>query len=231
MRTHALLDSGSNRHVVSERICEALGIAGIDTPMSVTTLESTIESRRRVADVEIEGVNGVKLVLNDAIYGNIIASEDDKPPTKDDVIGLTHLNDVEFPIFPPTSSEEIYVDEGETIGAIIGASHAQLWTTGEKRHGDVGQPIGVETRLGWGLLGPKNGSNFVVSCHLLSSQPCRDEIIGNIEILFARDFELIDEGAEAWSVKDRYAIKQLEETIRWGPAVGRYRASLPWKHG
>ena len=125
------------------------------------------------------------------------------------------------------------VDDGEetSIGAIIGASHAQLWMTGEKRHGSAGQPIGVETKIGWGLLGPKNCSNFAASCHLLSFQPCRDEIMENIEISFARDFEPVDEGAEAWSVEDKYAIHQMEESIKWDAEVGRYRMGLPWKHG
>ena len=150
--------------------------------MCVTTLESTFEGPRRIADIEVEGVNGVELTLNNAIFGNIIASEDDVPPSDADVAGMAHLEGVKFPSFPEKRENEVDDGEETSIGAIIGASHAQLWTTGEKRHGGAGLPIGVETGIGWGLLGPKNCSNFAASCHLLSFQPYRDEINENIEI-------------------------------------------------
>ena len=101
MRTYALLDSGSNRHVVSERVCAALGIEGIETPMCVTTLESTFEGPRRIADVEVEGVNGVELTLNNAIFGNIIAGEDDVPPSDADVEGMAPGPDKIFGCLQP----------------------------------------------------------------------------------------------------------------------------------
>ena len=58
IRSYALLDGGSNRHVVSKGLCAKLGIVGKEKCMSVATLESSIESVREIADVIVEGVNG-----------------------------------------------------------------------------------------------------------------------------------------------------------------------------
>ena len=48
--------------------------------MSVTTLDRTMESVRQVADVSVEGTNGVSFTLGGAIFGDIIAAEGDTPP-------------------------------------------------------------------------------------------------------------------------------------------------------
>ena len=52
--TYALLDGGSTRHVVSEKLCRRLGIGGIKTKMCVTTLDHMMEGEREVADVEVD---------------------------------------------------------------------------------------------------------------------------------------------------------------------------------
>ena len=52
--THALLDGGSTRHVVSSALCKKLGVKGEKVKMSVTTLDQVLESEREVADVEVE---------------------------------------------------------------------------------------------------------------------------------------------------------------------------------
>ena len=50
--------------------------------MTITTLEKMVEGEREVADVVIEGTNGYSITLNNAIFGEIIASKDDRPPTR-----------------------------------------------------------------------------------------------------------------------------------------------------
>ena len=48
---------------------------------------------------------------------------------------------------------------------------------------------------------------------------------------FAGNFEPVKEEETAYSMEDKYAIKQMEESIRWDPKVGRYRVGLPYKLG
>ena len=78
--TYALLDGGSTRHVVSSDLCERLGIQGEKTRMSVTTLDRVVEGEREVADIGIQGTNGLPVTLGGAIFGQIIASRGDAPP-------------------------------------------------------------------------------------------------------------------------------------------------------
>ena len=100
VKTFALLDGGANRHVVSKDICRKLNLKGKTMSMRITTLEKTVEGEREVADVLIEGTNGYNLTLNNAIFGEIIASKDDRPPRAEDVDGMEHLANVDFPSFP-----------------------------------------------------------------------------------------------------------------------------------
>ena len=76
--------------MVSRKLCEALGIVGDDVHMSVTTLDRTTRSVRQVADVDVEGTNGVSFTLGGAIFGDIIAAEGDTPPCANDIVGWPH---------------------------------------------------------------------------------------------------------------------------------------------
>ena len=137
---------------------------------------------------------------------------------------MAHLSDIDFPDFPGDSGEV-------NVGVIIGAEQAHLWMTGERRQGARGLPMGVSTALGWGLIGPKQLSVAHASCHCLSFVDQQAEINRDVEKVFARDFEPVDEEKEAMSLEDKFALRQMEESIRWDPAVGRYRVALPWKEG
>ena len=75
--------------------------------MSVTTLDRTTESVRQVANVCVEGTNGVSFMLGGAMFGNIIAAEGDAPPSSADIAHLPHLHDISFPQFPIKSDGEI----------------------------------------------------------------------------------------------------------------------------
>ena len=152
IKTFALLDGGANRHVVSKDISRRLKMNGKTVNMRITTLEKTVEGEREVADVSVRGINGHELILSNAIFGEIIASKDDRPPRAEDVEGMEHLVDVSFPSFPDG-------DEGCTIGVIIGAEQARLWINGERHVGAEGLPMGLSTALGTGLIGPKNNTD------------------------------------------------------------------------
>ena len=135
-----MLDGGSNRHVISSSICERLGIDGEEIRMSVTTLGSVVDGFRRVADVDIEGVNGLHVRLQKAIFGEIVAAKSDAPPTANDVVDMEHLKDIQFPAFPDGPCE------GEIgIGVIISAELAGLWLNGERRVGAKGLPVGLKS--------------------------------------------------------------------------------------
>ena len=199
--------------------------------MSVTTLDRTTESVRQIADVSVEGTNGMEFILGGAIFGNIIAAEGDVPPCDADIAGFPHLRDITLPRFPPTTTGGVDDAGDAAIGVIIGAEHAEMWMTGEKRIGPKGTPIGIETDIGWGLLGPKLIDNSSACCHFASFHPSQVDLSKELQMAFAGNFEPVDEEELAYSVEDKYALKQMEETIRWDAEAGRYRVGLPWKFG
>ena len=193
--------------------------------MRITTLEKTVEGEREVADVLIEGTNGYNLTLNNAIFGEIIASKDDRPPRAEDVDGMEHLADVEFPSFPDG-------DEGCAIGVIIGAEHARIWIGGERHIGDVGLPMGISTPLGTGLIGPKNNtdSRYFV-CNFASFHSIDSDLKNSIKRINAGDFEKVDENKREMSLSDKFAIRQMKEGIRWDPITEHYRTPVLHKRG
>ena len=103
--------------------------------MCVTTLDRTMESVRQVADVKIEGVNGVEVTLGGAIFGDIIAADGDAPPTDDDVKKYPHLQGIEFPKFPARMRGEIGGVESIEVGVIVSAELSEMWQLGEKKKG------------------------------------------------------------------------------------------------
>ena len=224
--TFALLDGGANRHVVSKEICQKLNIVGNPVNMRITTLDKTVEGEREIADVQIEGTNGFALKLNNAIFGEIIASKDDRPPCAADVEGMEHLKDIEFPAFPEGNSEN------KGVGVIIGAEHARIWMGGERRIGASGSPVGLETAIGFGLIGPKNSidSRYFV-CNFASFHNIDPDLSRNIKRMNAGEFEKVDENRREMSLSDKFALKQMEEGIVWDPKVGRYRVPVPFVEG
>ena len=125
VESFALLDGGANHHVVSKDICHRLNLSGKTVNMRLTTLEKSVEGEREVANVTIMGTNGHNLTLKNAIFGEIIASKDDRPPCAEDFEGMEHLADIEFPEFPEADGKE------RTIGVIIEAEQARIWIDGK----------------------------------------------------------------------------------------------------
>ena len=226
VETFALLDGGANRHVVSEEICAQLGITGRDVNMRVTTSDKTVEGVRKVADVKVKGTNGFELTLNNAIFGEIVATEGDKPPKNADVEGIEHLQDIDFPAFPDGN------DADRQIGVIIGAEHARVWSSGERRIGDDSLPVALETGFGFCLIGPKkNIDSRCFVCNHVSFQSCPSDTDKDLRKCFASEFEKVKDDEEAMSIEDKFALKQLEDSIVWDEEAERYRVGLPHKRG
>ena len=75
---------------MSKDLCKKLKLCGKKMTMSITTLEKIVEGEREVADVVIEGTNGYNITLNNAFFGDIIASDEDRPPRAED-LSLIHI--------------------------------------------------------------------------------------------------------------------------------------------
>ena len=71
VNTYALLDTGSQRNIISQDIGNELGLDGDIFDMRVTTLENVSEEERKVADVVLKGLNGYSTEMKDVVYSCI----------------------------------------------------------------------------------------------------------------------------------------------------------------
>ena len=229
--TYALLDGGSTTNVITRDMGRKIGLKTVKQFMRITVLGNTTEEETEVTSASISGINGFDLELDTAIYGEILSSSHEEVPTFSDIEGLDHCRGVVFEEFPAG------VEVDERIGVIIGTKHARTWKGVECRIGPEEQPIAVETKFGWALMGPKSSPSSSPSSqtcfHKISALPTprRDGIDSELSDLLAKHFEPVDEGKTDYSVEDKFAIKQLEDTVVWDPVARRWRVGLPWVNG
>ena len=69
---YALLDDGSDRHVVDSRFRTELGIRTEVVPVGLSVLDNFSEADRHVGDVDIVGVNGFCLKLGSAMFHRVL---------------------------------------------------------------------------------------------------------------------------------------------------------------
>ena len=217
-----MLDSGSNRDIVIERVASELDLARRTIDMTVTTLGSRVRSDREIVDFDLFTYDGVHRVqVKNAIVGEIWPSCDDRLPRQSDIVDMPHLEGVEF-------GEE--VSGVPSIGIILSVAHSWTWCGYEVRRGPLEFPIGLETLWGWTLIGPAYGVyRDEFSCHLIAVDD--HELDRKIDRLFRRDFEELGDDRTHRSINDEYAYKQMSDGVYFDEHVGHYRVPLPFLNG
>ena len=142
---YAMLDTGSDRDVISERIVDELNILTSSKLMTVKTVNSEDTRHRNVADFRLESLDREYVAdVEEALVGKLLTSSSDIPPCRRDLSDLPYLQDVQF--------DEIDAD----VAFIIGVAHWEAWLGGEVRRGKRRQPLATKTLFGWTLIG-RNG--------------------------------------------------------------------------
>ena len=137
-----MLDTGSDRDVVSDKLVQELGLRQRIKPVTIQTVEATITEYRHFADYRLQSLDGsYGADVTEALVGQIVASKNDIPPAERDLSALHHLNDI---VFDSIDAE---------ISMIIGVNHIEAWAEQEIRRGSPCQPIAMKTRFGWTLVG------------------------------------------------------------------------------
>ena len=104
----------------------------------------------------------------------------------------------------------------------------------EERRGKRGEPIAVQSLLGWTLMGPtendQEDSSFSVNfVRLEDGSDSRDEaLLSQVEKFWKRDYvDTLSSTKLAMSVEDERALKLMEDS---GVKVsGHYQVALPWR--
>ena len=52
-----------------------------------------------------------------------------------------------------------------------------------------------------------------------------------MRMIFERDFPIVQDDEKTLSREAKYALEQLEESVKWDEERGKYSAGLPYKFG
>ena len=216
---YAMLDSGSDRDVISEELIADLELAQKRKTVTVQTVEGSITEHRQFVDIRIQSIDGsYNAEVSDVLVGKLVAGKTDIPPAKRDTAALRHVENIEF--------EDI--DAG--ILMIIGVSHAEAWTGVEMRRGSPRQPMAMKTSFGWTLIGGW-ANNDTLNIAYQSTVIDNAALHKDLERIFYHDFATVSEEEIGQSRENKNAISQLESSIRFDTNKQRYVIGLPWKHG
>ena len=221
--TYAFLDQGSTVTLCDERLLKLLKVKGQPTEFNLTTISH--RSQRR-SGVEI---SLIILSLDERSSFDLpsVLSVKDLPvkpntiPAKGVLEKFSHLEGLQFPKI-----------QKKDVLLLIGADVPEIFNVLETRIGKPRQPIAVKFPLGWTLMGPsaERAAQHDTSptFHVNFTKIDNDALHKQVERLWQTDFadSSCDTGI-ATSREDRYALKLLEESVRFNGA--NYELPLLWK--
>ena len=143
--TYALLDSGSSSTFCTESLMKQLGIDGLKTKISLTTLEKkdSLVDSFLVRDLVISDLDENNFIALPVLYTRTeIPVTKDDIPTQEDVDLWPHLGGV---YLPNVSAE---------IGLLIASDVPEALDPLEVKHSEHGGPYASRTRIGWVVNGP-----------------------------------------------------------------------------
>ena len=219
MFINAMIDTGADRDVISNRLVSKLDIDVVQTVLRVVTVDHEIVTERPLASFSIESLDGeYSAVINEALVGNVLTGECDVLPSRRDLSGCPHLADIDFP--------EV---EGN-VEVILGAAHVPAWLQLDvHRGGNDDDLVGIKTVLGWtiaGRLGRSSPDTAAINAISTDNEVLRR----SLDRIFYHDFAVVSEEELGDSREHIEAVEQLAKSIRFDEDVGKYFVGLPWRY-
>ena len=113
-----MLDTGSDRDVISEDIIRRLDMATTTKLMTVKTVSGADTQDRKLANFTLRSLTGsYNADVEEALVGKLLTSSSDCPPCRRDVSEFSHLSDITFDD----------INNGDKIEFIIGVGHCATW--------------------------------------------------------------------------------------------------------
>ncbi|XP_006813138.1 uncharacterized protein LOC102800684 [Saccoglossus kowalevskii] len=179
--------------------------------------------------MDVRGLNLVNGVRLDKVWTtDRLPIAADSIPTKLDIKGWSHLNDIELP--------EIEVKD---VTLLIGNDVPEAHWVLEERRGERKQPYGIRTLLGWTFIGPMgrkkrggNSINFINVDQVLDSDSpiqCLEPITSQLHRMYNADFtESLFDTKACMSLEDRSAKAIMDSSVCL--IEGHYQLALPWRY-
>ena len=219
--TYAFLDQGSTHSFCDQKLIEALKISGSPEVITLQTLNNSASTYvgltccLKVSSLTSDRtilLPRVKSISNIPVRPNLI-------PAKANLASLPHLNDIVFPTV-----------KGASVTLLLGADVPELFCPLSVRRGGRGEPIAIETPLGWSLLGPSLSPSVSSNCVVnfihhrgYSLQKVYDCIWSNE---FADGTSVF---CKPFSKEDGMMYRLLQDKVTL--VNGHYQLPLPWRPG
>ena len=158
VETYALLDSGSEVTICSEKLARSLNVRGETSSFNLIGITGSQSIESQLIDMVVESMDGSTIVeLEKVRTVKDIPVSSQCIPKKQDLEKWSHLQNV-----------NLHEVGEEKVMLIIGLKeNPQLFLPLEYKVGETGEPVGVRYSLGWTVMGPvgdeKEGSNCSVN--------------------------------------------------------------------
>ena len=238
---YALVDTGANRDYMSTELAERLGLEIKYSTLNLKTATEASIGVRPMADMVLQSRDGqCKAKVDDVLIGDFPCKDSSMAPGKKDWSTYEHLAGIEF------------ANIDAEVELIISSAHteATIWTEisrpredkddegedGEKGNKKGGkknakkEPVATKNVFGWTLQGPdglKGKQHASISLLSAEDQVLKDQL----HSLFDRDFPPVLDETQHLSKEAKYALEQLEESVKCNEEKGKYSAGLPYKYG
>jgi hypothetical protein len=220
IRTHALLDPGSNRSFCTLKLAHDLKLNGNDKVLSLETLHGVKDAKGKEVsfDVSAHGrkrrfvkLHGVMAVENFPVLNGSVA-------VSSDIRQWEHLRDIEVP-------------EDVDVQLLIGQDHPQALKPLEVRCGKDHEPYAVRTVLGWTVNGPV--CNTVTSLSTMTTFNAFVQASADVHLESQVErFWKIDSCDDQGDIKEM-SIEDKEVIHRWDKSVcmneGHYVLPIPFR--
>ena len=221
----ALLDSGADAHLLTEKLYLELGLEGRPILSKLQLADGGLKTLKTFeTDCVVQDVDGNQSFhLNDVCVTEHLPDISGSIPSAADVTHYDYLTGIEIPS----------IDEKE-IELIIGMKTPKLHIFSEVRHGGSIGPWAGKTPLGWVLFGPEHSAldpaHKVSNSHVCLLTTQKLETFS--DVICPCQFEHIDLYTDSEvclpSADDERALKLIENSCKL--LDGHYSISLPWKN-
>ena len=220
---YALLDSGSQASLIVEDFADKIGLQGETSVLHLGTINSAHEakpSRKVVFNVGAIGRPNVREIAVEEAWTIPRLNLPLQRVTQPMIDSWPHLKGLDIPLV-----------DSKNVTVLLGANVLDAILHTEVRRGAKGQPVAVNTALGWILTVAVKGFVLPERLHvmLIERVPTTDNLLNQqLQNWWRTDsFGTKYQHESPRTREDKRAIEILESTVRH---IGdRYKAGLLWK--
>ena len=200
---YALYDTGADTDYISTSLAQRLGLRLNKEFIELSTAVGEIAENMNTTTIRMRSMDGMyEAAIQDCLVGPFPNSRD-IPPAKRDWSEYEHLKEIEF----------IRLDAN--VELIISSAHIESLiaielSVGRRKQGQKA----IKTMFGWtvaGSCGKKSDSSASVAMLSVEDKRLKEDL----QKIFTSDFPPVIEDELQLSREAKYALEQLEETIKW----------------